>query len=764
MVSFSIKNIHKKGVLSRVFLSFLSLSLAFLMLLMFVGISILNNHYQEQSSLSTQDMLDKVQIASTIALQQTMESVQQIAQNEAIISSIAVPDLNDGPRAIEIVNHLQYVARQSRYIDEVYYFSKFDDAVYSSSGTACYLSDFPCQGMISAHRSSLINSGSLPKDWERYGFFVHENQLYITYAFPIYSPYENATIYARLSTVALSDILNLRTNGEEQHIQLYSPDNVPILNANVEDTFSNDVLNQASETPVVLPYLDGQLFLCKSPITGLKYLYYQPSLGTHMPLQDYLSLIIPLVLVILLCSMFIAFNLTEYLYKPIRKMMRTISGSTYDRAPHGEAELDYLAEALSDLVVRNDDLTRAISAIQPELEQKLYHALVTSPLPVDVANDDLLQTFQLDRNVPCAVLAIQAADEHYQPLSTVESTMCLLAIKQMILAYTTERCSLHVVDADDATLAVALVFPEQESEASVHAESRSLAQYLQQESSCLSYSLFIAIGGQYNGLPMLHNSFMDACQLINYQKYVQDGEAGRIEVEASSFYKNYMLSQINQAHIYVQNDEVERVEQLLSLSLDKVFDQFEENGETLDRIRLYCGEFLDLMIGQLSDMGRTETRHINRTILEQELQSLSDCSVLLVYMKERYRQFLQVIVRNHSKQQNKYIASAKEYIQSHYSDSTLSLDSAAQQIGIHPNYLSRLFKEVLGINFVEYLNKQRIERAKTLLETTRMTVKDIGFEVGFNSVQNYLRVFKKYEQITPTQYREAQNKMPPSHS
>lgn len=761
MAPFSITTFRKQGVLTRVFVSFLSLSLVLLLIFFAAGAALLNNHYQKQSTLSTQDMLDKAQIASTIALQQTMDSVQQITQNEAIISSIAVPNLNNGPRAIEIVNHLQYVKRQSRYIDEVYYFSNFDNAIYSSSGSACYLSDFPDQNIISAHRGSRINSSTLSSGRNHYGFFIYGEQLFITYAFPVYAPHENATIYARLSKSALSDILNLRTNEDEQHIQLYSPDNLPILN--VDSPAPDEILNQTTETPAVLPYLDGQLFLCESPTTGLKYLYHQPSLVTHLPLKNYLSLLLPLVPIILLCSVFIALNLTEYLYKPIRKMMRTISGSTYHRVPGGETELDYLAEALTDLVVRNDDLTRAISAIQPELEQKLYHALLTSPQPMDVANEELIQTLQLPHSVPCTVLVVQAASEHYQPLSKVESTMCLLAVKQLLHAYPAKRTPLHVVDMDDATLAIALVFPEQESEASVQAESRSLAQYLQSASSGLSYRLFLAIGRQYTGLSMLHTSFMDAIQLINYQKYVQDGGTGRMEVDPSSFYKNYILSQVNQAHLYIQNDEHERAEHLLSLALDKVFGQFEENGESLDCIRLYCGDFLDLMIGQLSDMGRAETRHIDRSILEQELQSLSDCAVLRAYMKERYRQFLQVIVRNQSKQQNKYIAAAKEYIESHYADYTLSLDSAAQQIGIHPNYLSRLFKEVLDINFVEYLNKQRIERAKTLLETTRMTVKDIGFEVGFNSVQNYLRVFKKYEQLTPTQYRESlSQKKPPS--
>lgn len=759
MESFSITTFRKQGVLTRVFVSFLSLSLVLLLIFFAAGAALLNDHYQKQSTLSTQDMLDKAQIASTIALQQTMDSVQQITQNEAIISSIAVPDINNGPRAIEIVNHLQYVQRQCRYIDAVFYYSNYDDAVYSSSGTGP-LSEFYAQDVVSSHLHSRVPSGPLPDGQDRYGFFIHDGQFYITYAFPVRAPYENATIYARLSKSALSDILNLRTNGDEQYIQLYSPDNVPILN--VESPISNEILDQTAETPTVLPYLNGQLFLCESPSTGLKYLYHQPSLVTRLPLKNYLSLLLPLVPVILLCSVFIALNLTEYLYKPIRKMMRTISDSTYHRMPDGETELDYLAEALTDLVVRNDDLTKAISAIRPELEQKLYHSLVTSTLPMDEANEELLQTLQFTRDVPCTVLAIQAASEHYQPLSKVESTMCLLAVKQLLHAYPATRCPLHIVDADDSTLAVALVFPENELEAAVQAESRSLAQYLHRESSGLSYNLFIAIGGHYTGLPMLHTSFMDACQLINYQKYVQDGQSGRMEAEPAAFYKNYVLSQVNQAHLYIQNAEHERAEQLLALALNKVFRQFEENSETMDRIRLYCGDFIDLMIGQLSDMGRTETRHIDRTVIEQELQSLSTPSDLLTYMKERYRQFLQVIVRNQSKQQNKYIAAAKEYIQNHYTDYTLSLDSAAQQIGIHPNYLSRLFKEVLGINFVEYLNKQRIERAKTLLETTRMTVKDIGFEVGFNSVQNYLRVFKKYEQLTPTQYRETQNKASPS--
>lgn len=751
MASFSITTFRKKGVLSRVFLSFLFLSLAFLLLFLLVCVSVLNDHYQEQSSLSTQDMLDKAQIASTIALQQTMESVQQLTQNESIVSAIAVPDIHNGPRAIEIVNHLQYVQRQSRYIDVLYFYSNFDDAVYSSSGSVNLLSEFFAQDVITTHRNSRAAQTSASSR-DRYEFFVYGEQVFLTYAFPVNAPHENATIYAKLNKTALSDILNLRTAEDQQCIQIYSPNNEPILN--VSTPVSDDLLNLAAEQPIAVSYLNGQLFLCESPTTGLKYIYHRNSLVAHIPPQKYLIFLLPLVPVILLCSMFVALNLTEYLYKPIRKMMRAISASTYDKLPGGETELDYLAAALTDLVIRNDDLTRAIKAIQPELEQKLYYSLLTGTLQDLDVPDEILP---LSQDVPFAVLAIQAADDQYAPLGQLESTLFLLTVKQLLHTYPAVRCPLRVVEADDNTLAVALIFSEGTPHAAIQQEGRNLAQFLQKHSGDFSFQLFVALGSVHSGLANLHNSFSDACQLINYQKYVQDNRTAHIEASPSSFYRSYVLSQMRQAQLYIQDNAYDKAEQLVSLTLEKVFRQFQDKEESLEQIRLYCSEFIDLIIGQLPDISRTDSAPIDRIMIEQEILAQPDLSALLEYMQKRYQNFLQIFIRSQSKQQNKYIASAKEYIHNHYADYTLSLDSVAQQIGIHPNYLSRLFKETMNINFVEYLNKQRIEKAKLLLSTTRMTVKDIGFEVGFNSVQNYLRVFKKYENQTPTQYRSSQN-------
>ena len=62
--------------------------------------------------------------------------------------------------------------------------------------------------------------------------------------------------------------------------------------------------------------------------------------------------------------------------------------------------------------------------------------------------------------------------------------------------------------------------------------------------------------------------------------------------------------------------------------------------------------------------------------------------------------------------------------------------------------------DVLSAGFTDYLNGVRIGKAKELLENTDLTVSEICAQTGFNSDQNFIRVFKKYVGMTPGQYRK----------
>ena len=113
---------------------------------------------------------------------------------------------------------------------------------------------------------------------------------------------------------------------------------------------------------------------------------------------------------------------------------------------------------------------------------------------------------------------------------------------------------------------------------------------------------------------------------------------------------------------------------------------------------------------------------------------------------------------NSSKLKKRYVERARQYIEEHYNEAELSLSGIAEYLGISQSYLSTQFKKETGVNFLDYLNRHRIEKSRLLLQMTDMTVEEIGFRTGFSSAKNFIRVFKKYTEMSPGVYREHQEK------
>ncbi|MCH4031287.1 MAG: response regulator [Lachnospiraceae bacterium] len=102
--------------------------------------------------------------------------------------------------------------------------------------------------------------------------------------------------------------------------------------------------------------------------------------------------------------------------------------------------------------------------------------------------------------------------------------------------------------------------------------------------------------------------------------------------------------------------------------------------------------------------------------------------------------------------ENDNIYRAKEYMLSHYSED-LSLNDVADHLGLHPNYLSAVFRKKTGVTFIEYLREVRIEAAKSLLKTTNLKLYEIAEKTGYQNAVQFNRAFKKETGISPSDYR-----------
>ena len=98
------------------------------------------------------------------------------------------------------------------------------------------------------------------------------------------------------------------------------------------------------------------------------------------------------------------------------------------------------------------------------------------------------------------------------------------------------------------------------------------------------------------------------------------------------------------------------------------------------------------------------------------------------------------------------ITRAKEYIQEHQTEE-LSLGQVARAVNTSTFYFCKMFKKITGINFTDYLSRIRIEKSKNLLLNPNLRVSEIAFEVGFQSLTHFNRVFKRILGQSPTEYR-----------
>lgn len=141
---------------------------------------------------------------------------------------------------------------------------------------------------------------------------------------------------------------------------------------------------------------------------------------------------------------------------------------------------------------------------------------------------------------------------------------------------------------------------------------------------------------------------------------------------------------------------------------------------------------------------------------EQEIISgLFGCSYLS-QMEEKVLDFfhtaLELVNSNRGSYGEHQAVAALEYINTHYSDCSLSLQEICSKLAISVSYFSSAFKNYTGMTFVEALTKKRMEKAMELLENTNLKTYQVAEKCGYNDANYFSAIFKKTTEKTPKEY------------
>ncbi|MEK3738494.1 MULTISPECIES: helix-turn-helix transcriptional regulator [Paenibacillus] len=129
-------------------------------------------------------------------------------------------------------------------------------------------------------------------------------------------------------------------------------------------------------------------------------------------------------------------------------------------------------------------------------------------------------------------------------------------------------------------------------------------------------------------------------------------------------------------------------------------------------------------------------------------------SLLIELSEHALQPFASKLIRA---QQDVTFVKITEWTRIHASE-PLTVAIIADKFNYNKDYLARLFKQHTSMGPLEYIHSVRVTKAKELLTRTALSVREIATETGFTDDKYFMRLFRKYENMTPTQYRNAYHK------
>lgn len=200
------------------------------------------------------------------------------------------------------------------------------------------------------------------------------------------------------------------------------------------------------------------------------------------------------------------------------------------------------------------------------------------------------------------------------------------------------------------------------------------------------------------------------------------------------------------AKIIDKNYELAREE------FNKIYDYLlEEEQNNLNWIKSFLRRFLVFLNRRLMEYYSVQQPFLKMESLESEVELIDNPEGLKIYFEQIIEKLIEDLSNNTKEQKVQIIETVKDYIEENYQDD-ISLEDVAEYISFSKYYLSKLFKEVEGINYKDYLIKVRMEAAKEKLKKGE-EIKVVACEVGYSDRNYFSRAFKKYTGISPGKYQ-----------
>ena len=260
----------------------------------------------------------------------------------------------------------------------------------------------------------------------------------------------------------------------------------------------------------------------------------------------------------------------------------------------------------------------------------------------------------------------------------------------------------------------------------------------------------IGVSRIFNDKANIQNAYDEAVKAVEFKFYYGTNKIYHYEENNNILKGNINLEEIKSLEDslinYIQICDLEKIK----LACKKIF-------EYLNRFKVEPAAVKKMLNAFISKMSSKEQDFLYVVENNEEgdvdffIENIDTYFELCDYVIDYLLKAAEKMKLIRSERDKKIIERAKLYIKKHYKED-ITLKTVADYVFLNPNYFSKLFKEEVHINFIDYLIETRIEVAKELLKVPGIKVYEVAEQIGYDEVVSFNRAFKKVVGVSPKNY------------
>lgn len=447
-----------------------------------------------------------------------------------------------------------------------------------------------------------------------------------------------------------------------------------------------------------------------------------------------------------------AYFMSKKIYSPIDNLVRMLKKNNHDNLITNESEIDYLNNEIEYILKNEDNLKNDISLLTP-IASDQYIRMILTNTDLNLQNNvrDLIIDHHIDFKYDSfcvTIVELNFSKKYYSSYDDGQCSLVIRGIARLLEGIAVWNNQTQVIHITKTKLCIIINLSQDEI-------TRDIVENIKNVTSIFSYDddlikITVGIGRIYPGLNGMNKSYNEAIKVINSFSSL-DNECIKIYSDDLVSKKlNYSIKEENKLYNYLIGCYSEEAINLLNTIIEK---NEKENSSDSCIKSLYMSIYYTILrVADEKNLSLNKIMGEEYIDVESDIELLPLCK-LNAYIYKIVNKLLAVVNLN-----NKFdINLITDYIKNNYTED-IYLEKIATVFNISDKYLSKIFKDRIGVAFHDYLSQIRINKSKEMLFASSSSVIKIGEMVGFNTHSTFFRMFKKYEGISPTQYRNNNKK------